>query len=446
MANNKYVDNFNKDKPSNYLMYWDANNLYGWAMRQYLPHGNLQFDNTVSLDEILATPDESDTGYFIDCDLRFPKEIHDKLKEYPPCPENITPNIEWFSKSQIEIGEKNGVIKNGKYNGGNKLIPHLFEHKNYVIHYRNLKFVKALGVEIGDIHNVISFKQSAWLAPFIDFNTKKRQEAKNDFEKDFFKLMNNSVYGKTMENVKNRMQLHMTTSKENAVKWFSKLNFKDARYFEGLHLIEMYNLEVEYNKPVYVGTSVLDLSKLCMMDFHYNTIEVNFHGKYNLVYSDTDSLVYSIESEDIYEWIKNNKHHFDLSDSIRPDMKDNGNKKVLGKFKDELNTLAMTEFISLNPKVYSINHQTLDDANKVKIKNKKTLKGVSKVVVKKEINHGHYVKVLETNEQEKRNVMTFRSYDHQVYTVKQPKIALTSFYDKMVMEDSINCVPFGYQK
>ena len=127
-------------------------------------------------------------------------------------------------------------------------------------------------------------------------------------------------------------------------------------------------------------------------------------------------------------------------------MKDNGNKKVLGRFKDELNTLAMREFISLNPKVYSINHQTLDDANRVKIKNKKTLKGVSKVVVKKEINHGHYVKVLETNEQEKRNVMTFRSYDHQVYTVKQPKIALTSFYDKMVMEDSINCVPFGYLK
>jgi hypothetical protein len=106
----------------------------------------------------------------------------------------------------------------------------------------------------------------------------------------------------------------------------------------------------------------------------------------------------------------------------------------------------MTEFISLNPKVYSINHQILDDANKVKIKNKKTLKGVSKVVVKKEITHEHYVKVLETNVQEKRQVTTFRSYDHQVYTVKQPKIALTSFYDKMVMKDSINCVPFGYLK
>jgi hypothetical protein len=100
-------------------------------------------------------------------------------------------------------------------------------------------------------------------------------------------------------------------------------------------MIEMYNTEIEYDKPIYVGTSILDLSKLHMMEFHYNTIQANFAGKYNLVYSDTDSLVYSLEHEDIYEWIKENRQHFDLSESIRPDMKDTTNKKVLGKFKDE---------------------------------------------------------------------------------------------------------------
>ena len=118
------------------------------------------------------------------------------------------------------------------------------------------------------------------------------------------------------------------------------------------------------------------------MDFHSNTIEKNFKDKYNLIYSDTDSLVYNIQHEDIYRWITENNKHFDLSDSIRTYLKDNSNIKVLGKFKDELNTLIMTEFIALNPKVYSINHQTLDEFNIVKIKNKKTLKGVSKTVVK----------------------------------------------------------------
>ena len=113
-------------------------------------------------------------------------------------------------------------------------------------------------------------------------------------------------------NVKNRMDLHLTTDHKNAVKWFSKLHFKDSKNIDGLHLIEMYKKEIVYDKPVYVGTSVLDLSKLCMMDFHYNVIHKNFAGRYILIYSDTDSLVYSVEHEDIYEWIKQNREHFDL--------------------------------------------------------------------------------------------------------------------------------------
>ena len=157
--------------------------------------------------------------------------------------------------------------------GCKKLIPHLMEHKNYCIHYRSLKFVEKLGVKIGEVHNIVSFKQKAWLKPYIDFNTDKRKEAKNEFEKDFFKLMNNAVFGKTMENVRNRMDLHLTTCDDNAIKWFSKFNYKNSKEFDGLHLIEMFKTEIIYDKPIYVGTSVLDLSKLCMMDFHYNVIQ-----------------------------------------------------------------------------------------------------------------------------------------------------------------------------
>ena len=203
--------------------------------------------------------------------------------------------------------------------------------------------------------------------------------------------------------------------------------------------------EIVYDKPVYVGTSVLDLSKLCMMDFHYNTIHKNFENKYNLIYSDTDSLVYRIEHDDIYDWIKENKEHFDLSDSIRQDLKDNTNKKVLGKFKDEMSTLITKEFLALNPKVYSIIHQDQDKTGKIIDKNKKTMKGVSKVVVKKEITHTYYQNVIKTNKPLIKNVTSIRRLNHQLYTFKQPKVALTSFYDKMKMVDAINCVPFGYK-
>jgi hypothetical protein len=125
-----------------------------------------------------------------------------------------------------------------------------------------LKYVKSLGVELGKVHNIISFQQKPWLKTYIDFNTTKRKEAKNEFEKEFFKLMNNAVFGKTMENVKNRMDLHMTTDNDNAIKWFSKVNMKDCKTIDGLYLIEMYKKEIVYDKPIYVGTSILDLSKL----------------------------------------------------------------------------------------------------------------------------------------------------------------------------------------
>jgi hypothetical protein len=120
--------------------------------------------------------------------------------------------------------------------------------------------------------------------------------------------MNNAVFGKTMENVKNRISLHLTTNNDNAIKWFSKLNFKTCKKNDNLHFIEMYKAEVVYDKPIYVGTSVLDLSKLHMMNFHYNVIEKQFHGKYNLIYSDTDSFVYRIEHPDIYKWVDENKN------------------------------------------------------------------------------------------------------------------------------------------
>jgi hypothetical protein len=217
---------------------------------------------------------------------------------------------------------------------------------------------------------------------------------------------------------------------------------KGAKCFSGLYLIEMYKEEVLYDKPLYVGASILDLSKLCMMEFHYDVVEKEFQNKYELIYSDTDSMVYNFKHDDIYEWIKNNKHHFDLSESERPDLKDNTNKKVLGKFKDENNSLLITEFLALNPKVYSFKyqHELLNN----EVKNKKTLKGVSKTVVKKEINHKDYVHVLETNEKIDKTVTSIRSFNHQLFTYVQNKTALTSFYDKMHMVDNNTCVPFGY--
>jgi hypothetical protein len=452
VANNRYMPWYDQTKPESYIIYLDANNLYGWAMSQCLPYDDVKIDKDITLVNVLATSDDSDIGYVVECDLRFPVELHDKFKEFPPCPETLTPNTKWMSEFQKGMLSRHNDTISKKLARGedvdvgcNKLIPHLMEHKNYCIHYRNLKFIKELGVEIGDVYNIVSFKQKAWLKDYIDFNTDKRTKAKNEFEKDFFKLMNNAVFGKTMENVKNRMNLHLTTCDDNAVKWFSKFNYKNSSEIDGLYLIEMLQTEIIYDKPMYVGTSILDLSKLCMLDFHYNVIHNQFEGNYNLLYSDTDSLVYEIRDTDIYNWISNNKNHFDLSDSLRPELKDNQNKKVIGKFKDEMNSLLITQFVAENPKVYSIEHQDIvDDVIEEKHYTKKA-KGVSKVVLKKEINHADYIKVLETGKPVVKDVISIRSFNHQLYTVKQKKVVLTSFYDKMNLIDNVTCEPFGYK-
>jgi hypothetical protein len=448
-ANNKYMETYDETQDSNYLIYLDANNLYGWAMSQLLQYDNIKINNNIDIKEVLETADDNDVGYIVECDLTFPAELHEKFKEYPPCPESLTPNTKWMSEYQRDQLAKNDKTIAKKLSKGedvnvgcSKLIPHLMEHKNYCIHYRNLKYVESLGVKIGKVHNVVSFDQKAWMEPYIDFNTSKRKKAKNEFEKDFFKLMNNSVFGKTMENVKNRINIHATTSNKNAIKWFSKVNMKGCKEFNGLYLIEMYKEEVVYDKPLYVGTSILDLSKLCMMEFHYGVIHKEFEGKYNLMYSDTDSLVYNIQCDDFYKWQKKNKHHFDLSDSKQPELKDNSNKKVLGKFSDDMYSLIMTEFLALNPKVYSIKYY--DTLENTEIKNKKTLKGVSKTTVKNEISHADYLNVLHTDKTEKRNVCSIRSFNHELFTFAQEKVALTSYYDKMKMLDYNNCVPFGY--
>ena len=186
---------------------------------QYLPAYDIKLNNDITLETILNTDDNDDIGYIVEGDLTFPKHLHDKFKDVPPCPENITPKKEWLSQFQTDLIEEQQHNTKCK-----KLVPHLYEHKNYCLHYRTLKFVKSLGVEIGTVHNVVSFTQEPWMKPYIDFNTDKRKDAKNEFEKVFFKLMNNAVFGKTMENVKNRANIHATTSDENAIKWLSLIH------------------------------------------------------------------------------------------------------------------------------------------------------------------------------------------------------------------------------
>ena len=205
-ANNKYMKNYDQEAESSYIMYQDARNLYGWAMSQKLPSGNLRWIPCPDYINLDSYDENSAKGLILEVDLEYTPELHQLHNDYPLAPEKMTVKPEMLSDYSREILEREKMAI-GKVE---KLIPNLYNIEKYVIHYRNLQLYLKLGMKLKKIHRALKFSQSNWLEKYIAFNTKKRAEAKNAFEKDVFKL-NNSVFGKTMENLRKRCNIILVT-------------------------------------------------------------------------------------------------------------------------------------------------------------------------------------------------------------------------------------------
>ena len=271
-----------------------------------------------------------------------------------------------------------------KINGVEKLIPNLYDKKRYVIHIRALDQALKHGLVLERIHKAIEFKQLAWMKEYIDFNTKLRTAATNDFEKDFYKLMNNSVFLKNMENIRKHRNIKLVTNREAYLKLVMKPNFKSGvRFGENLMGCEMGKIKVVMNKPVYLGQAILDLRKIVMYKFHYDYMPPKYGKKLDICYMDTDSLIYNIETEDFYKDIAEDVlARFDTS-GYNPDrpLPVGLNKKVIGLMKDELGGEIMTESVTLRPKMYAYKTGSAES---------KKCKGIKKCVVRKTISFEDY--------------------------------------------------------
>jgi len=223
-ANNKYMKGFNLEEESKFIQYLDANNLCGWAMSQPLPVGNFKWMKESELKNWQEISSHEGRGCILEVDLEYPKELHNLHNDYPLVPERIVVN-------KVE-----------------KLIPNLWDKNKYVLHHQNLKQYLEMGMNL--------------TMNLIKINTKLRTEASSEFEKDFFKLMNNSVVGKTMENIRNRVDIRLRTDEISAEKFVSKPNYERTTIFsENLVAVHMKKTELIFNKPVYLGMSILDISK-----------------------------------------------------------------------------------------------------------------------------------------------------------------------------------------
>ncbi|RGB25079.1 hypothetical protein C1646_772227 [Rhizophagus diaphanus] len=234
---------FNPSKPTTWISYVDANNLYGWAMSQFLPIGNYRWEASPEyfkqnqdkqkqiLNVILNTKPDAARGYFLNIKAHFSLKTHDYLQDLPPAVDNIAVKKENLSPYITRLVEN---LDGGQFPETEKLVPHLSKQEDYVIHYQKLQYYIKLGMVVNEVTQILSFDQDKWLAPYIAKNTNLHQQAKNAFEKDFFKLMNNSVYSKTMENVRKYQDvklMKMTTDQDEKkfLKKIRKPSFKYAR-------------------------------------------------------------------------------------------------------------------------------------------------------------------------------------------------------------------------
>ena len=410
-------------------------------MSQSLPTGDFREE---SLDYEWRDLNE-ERGCILEVDVEYPKEVHDFLSDLPPLPDKLKIKEEMLSDVQKTLY----IAHHGEgktFSTTEKLIPTLLKKEKYIVHQRLLKQAEELGCTITNIHSIISFRQAKWLAPYITFNTQKRsQPDSSDFERNMYKLMNNSVYGKTMENVRKHRDFKFIDVEHATPKTFRNPKIYAATEI-GLCkiLLELRRTEAEMNKPLYIGMCILDLSKVFMYDFHYNFTKKLLPGA-ELMYMDTDSFIYKVPKShnEMMKVLKAHEDLFDFSEypTDHPNYSDK-NKKVIGKMKDETHSKRIMEFVGLRSKMYSC----LIEGGK----NIRKAKGVDRIAVKKQLTHSDYLSILQQSDEHRKTITVMQqniiSRQQRIYTTENKKLGLAPFDDKRYLIGNIETLPHGHYK
>ena len=395
-------------EPASQIWYKDANNLYGYAMMQKLPYKDFLFTTATTLDTILNTPDDSDHGYNIVCDIDCTNECTERTEQLA-----LMPNKRKIKDNELGYRERNG----GKARS-EKLILDQNNKTEYMVHYRMLKFYVKMGVKVTKIQRVIKFKQDYICRDYIQNNTNKRATAKTEAEKDVRKLMNNSLYGRMCMNPLHFFQSKFLHDEEKILKSVSEPTFKNITRYRDYSQIEYIKKKIEYSSPVYVGVTILEHSKLHMFDVFYNILQPSLKDL-TLHYMDTDSFVLS------YSEGKVSDEHMDLSNL---DIPIKTNNKVIRKFKHELGSRIIEEFIALSPKTYSVKNY---------IKNTKE-KGIKK---HSNARHIDYYDALMNNTKRRVDESRIQQVGDSMTATKTSKISLDIFDDKRFYVNNIKSYP-----
>lgn len=454
-------------KYRNILLYIDQNNLYGAAMTEYLPHSNFKLlsKNEIEIlfptrQQILDLDTETDVGYFFEVDLHYPPAIHDKTADFPLAPEfaqvtndMLSPymkelyNCIMAQRHKANLSEtEDEEERDFKFKSSWKLLLSQNDKVNYCVHFKILKYYLEQGMQLTKIHNVVQFTQKPFLRSYIDFNSKQRSLAQSKHEKDFYKCKNNSLFGKTMEDVRKHGNYRLVTDVNQFKRLSASPLFVDRDIItEDITGVKLHKAKVTLNRPIFVGQAVLDHSKLAMYNLFYSILpSCPLVHNLKLLGGDTDSffLQATIDHDKTpSDVLHSMKHVVDFSNypTTHPLYSDD-NKARLGFFKDETAGQEIAEMILLRPKMYSMKMKTDDDNESNSIRR---AKGIGRAV-KRNLRHANYQEAYHQNKESTVDMTILKSVSHTVYTHSFKKRGLSCFDDKRIWLSKNKSLPHGH--
>ena len=382
---------------------------------------------------------EGKYGYILEVDLTYPAKYHKDHGDFPLAPENIQIDFEQLSPYMKEVLAD---LENKIRYKDRKLVGTFNKREKYVTHFKNLKLYLQLGMKLIKIHRVLRFEQDAFIAPFIEKCTKLRQASKTKFEQDQYKKVANCVYGKTIQNTRNYIEVKLHRNRENLLRYVSEFTYKSFSIIsDNLVQTNHFPERIEHSRPIYVGFTILERSKHFMYDFYYNVLKKNLPCDLELGMSDTDSFLFKVsDSSKFREHIKN---YMDYSNyPVSHQLHSLSNKAKLGFFKDELSGQQICkEFIGLKSKCYSMLLTNLNDG---RLKEKKVCKGLGRVAINNRLKFKHYKKCLFKGIPKRFDFHIIKSKKHRISTARINKKAISHFDSKRwIFHCGIHSEPYG---
>lgn len=438
----------------------DANNLYGCSQTFPLPFADFEFltsEESFGID--WATIDlNGEIGYFVEVNLYYPEYIWEKTKSFPLCPQNIEISYDMLSPYQKEVLQEIYTKKNYK---SKKLTATFLRREKVVLHAKNLQLFIKLGMILEKVFRVIKFRQAPFMKSWVDFCTEKRSKARNEFEKTFFKLLINCIFGKCIETVDNRKKIKICTDAFSFAKAVRSPTYeRHVIVNESISIVVLANTKAKVIRPYYIGFSILELSKHVMYEFFYGVLRPFFGDQgIQLLYSDTDSLAIEVKTYDIIADLQKLEGDMDFSNLDKNHILfSNKNKAQLFKFKEEFALQPIARLCALKSKCYSFEiacSHTCGINNKgvcLKCNNKKyspfnvnKLKGIQKKTAR-DIHFKKYLKCLEKNHARRDMVFQITSKAQTISTNLVNKISLSSFDDKRyIFNCGVHSEPYSYK-